>query len=89
MTQTLSSQPHPANVPTRFDRDIDVVDTAKVGTHMDATGCLFVLVVLMVAVVTFFWAAGRAQKQAERAQEAAFDAAQATLRKLNADPPNP
>ena len=43
---------------------------------MDATGCLFVLVVLMFAVVSFFWAAGSVRKEAERAQEAAYNADQ-------------
>jgi len=55
---------------------------------MDATGCLFVLVVLMFAVVIFFWAAGNARKDAERAQKATFDTYQDSLMKLKADPPN-
>ena len=48
---------------------------------MDALGCLFVLGGLMIAVVAFFWAAGRTGRQAENAQEADDTTAQAVRTK--------
>lgn len=63
-------------MPTRFYRDSSVQETAKVRTLMEAIASVLVWGGLMIAVVAFFWAAGRARKQTEDAQEAADTAAQ-------------
>ena len=60
-------------------RDNRIGDIIKVRTLMDTPACLIVLGALMAAIVTFFWAAGRAQKKLEQAQEAMF----------HPDPPKP
>jgi hypothetical protein len=52
---------------------------------MSAIGCLFVLGGLMVAVVAFFWAAGRTRKQAEDAQESADTTTQTARMNRSAD----
>jgi predicted acylesterase/phospholipase RssA len=56
---------------------------------MDAPQCLFVLGALMGAVMTFFWAAGRTQKELDRALESVFGAYQDARMDLQADPSKP